>query len=166
MKNFNENLFYTNNNHTLGTLRYYKFENGFGASVLEYFDFVKEKTMFEIAVLEFENDVKFKITYRTGITGDVLRVERKKVADVLEKIKNLPDRKRIELKKENIGEVKVIYFKFIDGRFETVFEIRKFKNDKYRIASYGTGKDIDKHFVNFETVKDFFRTIKEFKKEF
>ena len=99
MKNFNENLFYTNNNHTLGTLRYYKFENGFGASVLEYFDFAKEKIMFEIAVLEFENDVKFKITYKTGITGDVLRVERKKVADVLEKIKNLPDRKRIELKK-------------------------------------------------------------------
>ncbi len=102
----------------------------------------------------------------SGIKKDGLRVERKKVADVLEKIKNLPDRKRIELKKENIGEVKVIYFKFIDGRFETVFEIRKFKNDKYRIASHGTGKDVDKHFVNFETVKDFFRTIKTFKKEF
>lgn len=102
---FYENLFYTEHN-TLGIVRKYKFDNNYGASVLEYFDFKKEKIMFEIAVLEFEENGMFKITYRTGITNDILRVERKKVADVLEKIKNLPDRKRIELKKKTLEKLK------------------------------------------------------------
>lgn len=166
MTKFNKNLFYSDNTHCLGNIRHYKFENGFGAATLEYFDFTKNKIMYEIAVLEFEENGFYKITYKTPVTADVVKVERKKLDDVLTQIAELPGRKRIELKKENIGEVKVIYFKFIDGRFETVFEIRKFKNNKYRIASYGTGKDIDKHFVNFETVKEFFRTIKNYKMEF
>ena len=162
---FYENLFYTEHN-VLGIVRKYKFDNDYGASVLEYFDFAKEKIMFEIAVLEFEKNGMHKITYRTEITNDVLKVERKGLENVLERIKNLPDRKRIEIKKERIEEVKIYYFKFINGRYETVFEVRKFKNNKYKIASYGAGKDIEKLFIPFSEVKEFFKTIKAYKKEF
>ena len=162
---FYENLFYTEHN-ALGIVRKYKFDNNYGASVLEYFDFAKEKTMFEIVVLEFEENGMHKITYRTGITNNVLNVERKGLENVLERIKNLPDRKRIEIKKERIDEVKIYYFKFINGRYETVFEVRKFKNNKYKIASYGAGKDIEKLFIPFSEAKEFFKTIKAYKKEF
>ena len=162
---FYENLFYTEHS-VLRIVRKYKFDNDYGASVLEYFDFAKEKTMFEIVVLEFEENGIHKITYRTEITNDVLKVERKGLENVLERIKNLPDRKRIEIKKERIEEVKIYYFKFINGRYETVFEVRKFKNNKYKIASYGAGKDIEKLFIPFSEVKEFFKTIKAYKKEF
>ena len=166
MTKFNKCLFYSDNTNCLGTIRHYKFENGFGAATLEYFDSTKNKIMYEIAVLEFEENGFYKITYKTPVTADVVKVERKKLDDILTQIAELPKRKRVEIKKKTDGRVKIYLFKFIIAECKAVFEIRKFKNGMYKIASYGAYKDIEKYFVDFKEVKEFFRVIKNYKKEF
>lgn len=122
MTKFNKNLFYSDNTRCLGTIRHYKFENGFGAATLEYFDFTKNKIMYEIAVLEFEENGFYKITYKTPVTADVVKVERKKLDDVLTQIAELPDRKRIELKKRkhwrSFRTIKIIKWNFKGAKNE------------------------------------------------
>ena len=64
----------------------FKFENGYGASVIKHFgSYGYEKDLFELAVLH--ND---KLCYSTEITDDVLGyLTNQEILDTLERIKNL-----------------------------------------------------------------------------
>ena len=57
-----------------GTQKIYKFDNGFGASVIRTeYSYGSEDGLWELAVIRFLGDVeKFEIVYDTGITDDVI----------------------------------------------------------------------------------------------
>ena len=55
-----------------GIQKVYKFENGFGASVVQHdYSYGSSEGKWELAVLEFEGD-DWVLTYDTPITSDVL----------------------------------------------------------------------------------------------
>lgn len=68
----------------------YNFDNGYSASVVSHFaSYGGNRGLFEIAVL----DASGNIVYDTPVTSDVLgHLDFSDVADVLDKIKNLPVR--------------------------------------------------------------------------
>lgn len=71
-----------------GYQKTYKFENGYGASVIcNEFSYGGDRGLFEVAVL----DAAGNIVYDTPITGDVLGyLDFEDVAKVLKDIENLP----------------------------------------------------------------------------
>ena len=50
----------------------YKFPNGYGASVIEFYHYGFEEERIEIAVVHFDNDGKYHLDYSTPITDDVI----------------------------------------------------------------------------------------------
>lgn len=72
-----------------GIRRVYKFENGYGASVISHsFSYGGESGLWEIAVL----DSMGNLTYNTPITNDVIgNLTTSEVVKVLGDIKNLPN---------------------------------------------------------------------------
>lgn len=73
-----------------GVQKVYKFENGYGASVVRHdYSYGGRVGKWEIAVLEFEGD-DWNLTYDTPITNDVLgHLSDEEVETTLEEIKNL-----------------------------------------------------------------------------
>ena len=71
-----------------GTQEIYHFENGYGASVISHkFSYGGERGLFEIAVLDQNDD----LCYSTPVTDDVLgNLDRDEVKQVLEQINDLP----------------------------------------------------------------------------
>lgn len=79
-----------------GTQRLYRFENGFGASVVQFFvggmagSYGAESGQWELAVIRWHGD-DFTLTYDTPITDDVLgRLAEDEVQDYLRQIRDLP----------------------------------------------------------------------------
>lgn len=51
----------------------FKFDNGFGASVIKHYgSYGYEEDKFELAVIEFDEDGDWGLTYDTPITNDVI----------------------------------------------------------------------------------------------
>lgn len=73
-----------------GVQKVYKFENGYGASVVRHdYSYGGRVGKWEIAVLEFEGG-DWNLTYDTPITNDVLgHLSDEEVETTLEEIKNL-----------------------------------------------------------------------------
>lgn len=71
-----------------GTQEIYHFENGYGASVISHkFSYGGERGLFEIAVLDQNDD----LCYSTPVTDDVLgNLDRDEVKKVLDQINDLP----------------------------------------------------------------------------
>lgn len=84
-----------------GIRRVYKFENGYGASIVRHkFSYGGDQGLWELAVLKFdgEDDEEGRITYLTPITNDVLGyLTWPQVECLLERIKEL-NREKDELK--------------------------------------------------------------------
>ena len=56
-----------------GTQKIYKFDNNFGASVVQHeYSYGGNEGMWELAVLKFDEEGEWDITYETPITADVL----------------------------------------------------------------------------------------------
>jgi hypothetical protein len=79
-----------------GLQRLYRFENGFGASVVQFFvgpmggSYGAELGLWELAVIRWHGD-DFRLTYDTSITDDVLgRLTEDEVQDYLRQIRDLP----------------------------------------------------------------------------
>ena len=75
-----------------GTQQVYKFENGYGASVISggTYTYGGDEGLQELAVLKFKEDGKYSLCYDTEITDDVLGyLTEQDVKDLLERIKNL-----------------------------------------------------------------------------
>ena len=75
-----------------GTQKVYKFENGYGASVIEggTYTYGAEEGLQELAVLKFKEAGDYSLCYDTEITDDVLGyLTEQDVKDLLERIENL-----------------------------------------------------------------------------
>jgi hypothetical protein len=74
-----------------GTQKIWRFHNGFGASVVQHFgSYGNEAGLWELAVLEFDSNGEWNLTYETPITEDVLgHLSELGVEATLEKIKTL-----------------------------------------------------------------------------
>lgn len=74
-----------------GTQIVYKFDNGYGASVIQNkYSYGGDVGLYELAVIEFEG-LNWDLTYETPITDDVIgRLTVDALVIVLEKIKALP----------------------------------------------------------------------------
>ena len=64
----------------------YRFENGYGASVVKYPDL--EDGMVELAVIQFDSET-WEVTYDTPITNDVMVVKEEELDSVLESISKI-----------------------------------------------------------------------------
>ena len=76
-----------------GTQKIYRFDNGYGASVVNFqFSYGGSDGKWELAVIKYKGDTdKYSIDYSTGITDDVMGyLSDDEVQDVLEQIKLLP----------------------------------------------------------------------------
>lgn len=84
-----------------GTQRMYRFDNGYGASVVQFTlgtyglggSYGAESGRWELAVLTFKDDSidSFELTYATPITEDVLgHLTEDEVQETLRKIRDLP----------------------------------------------------------------------------
>lgn len=73
-----------------GVQKLYKFENGFGASVISHdYSYGGKQGLWELAVLEF-NGEDWSLTYDTEITSDVLgHLSEEEVEGILNEIKQL-----------------------------------------------------------------------------
>jgi hypothetical protein len=92
--NLNKYLIETNKNKVgnfLGTQHIFSFNNGFGASVINYgYGRGDEIFKYELAVVRFLEKNRFEIVTNTKITDDVLgHISAKKVASTLRRIKRL-----------------------------------------------------------------------------
>ena len=69
----------------------FKFENGYGASVIKhYFSYGHERDLWELAVIRFYRDDEWDLEYDTDITDDVLGyLTDERVRELLQKIKDL-----------------------------------------------------------------------------
>ena len=74
-----------------GIQKIYRFENGYGASVVQHdFSYGNELDMWELGVLEFDDNETYHLNYNTLITDDVLgHLSWGQVEELLEKIKGL-----------------------------------------------------------------------------
>ena len=75
-----------------GTQKVYKFENGYGASVISggTYTYGGDEGLQELAVLKFKGDGDYSLCYDTEITDDVLGyLTEQDVEDLLEQVKNL-----------------------------------------------------------------------------
>lgn len=76
-----------------GTQEVYRFENGYGASVVQFLGSYGFKSgLYELAVIQFKGDGdRFTLTYETPITDDVIGyLSRKEVNETLDRIAALP----------------------------------------------------------------------------
>ena len=73
-----------------GVQKLYKFENGFGASVVKHdYSYGGNKGLWELAVLEFDGE-DWSLTYDTPITNDVIgHIEEEDLEGYLKHIKQL-----------------------------------------------------------------------------
>lgn len=56
-----------------GVQRLYRFDNGYGASVIQHRgSYGSDKGLWELAVIVYENGNKFSLVYDTDITDDVV----------------------------------------------------------------------------------------------
>lgn len=69
----------------------FKFENGYGASVIKNIvSYGNMKDLFELAVIKFSDDYSWELCYDTEITNDVIGwLDNNDVLELLERIKNL-----------------------------------------------------------------------------
>ena len=92
---------YKNQGHPVGsgTQKLYRFQNGYGASVVQFMigsfegSYGAENGLWELAVVVFESpdSERFKLSYETPITDDVLgRLTEYEVENVLNQIEALP----------------------------------------------------------------------------
>ena len=97
-----------------GTQRVYKFDNGFGASVVSHsFSYSSEDGKYELAVLRFEGD-SFELTYDTSITSGVIGyLKPSEVDELLEKIEKLQS--YIAIKGERDDDFEPLYWSNEDG---------------------------------------------------
>ena len=74
-----------------GIQRIFKFENGYGASVVKHeHSYGNEDDLWELAVIVFNANGGWEITYNTSVTGDVVGwLSNKEVQEYLEKIQAL-----------------------------------------------------------------------------
>lgn len=81
--------------HGNGTQRLYKFPNNYGASVVRHdFSYGGKKGLWELAVIEYTDDMVWCITYTTPITSDVEgRLTDDEVDALLTQIEALPPAK-------------------------------------------------------------------------
>lgn len=70
-----------------GVQRVYRFQNGYGASVVQH-PFLEKGTV-ELAVLQFESETSWSVTYDTPITDDVMVVKEEELEAVLESISKI-----------------------------------------------------------------------------
>jgi hypothetical protein len=84
--------FYEENSPHGGIQRVWKFKNGYGASVVRNsFSYGHESGKWELAVIIWKGD-RFKLTYDTPITDDVLGyLTQDDVDEILGRIENLPE---------------------------------------------------------------------------
>ena len=79
--------------HGDGVQKLYRFDNGFGASVVRhYFSYGHEDSLWELAVIKFRDNEtnSFSLNYDTGITDDIIgHLTEQDVEDLLERIKSL-----------------------------------------------------------------------------
>ena len=75
-----------------GIQKLYKFDNNYGASVVHHsYSYGNEDGLWELAVIEFIDDLDWDITYDTPITDDVIGyLTDEDVEKILHKIKELP----------------------------------------------------------------------------
>lgn len=73
-----------------GTQKLYKFDNGFGASVVSHrHSYGGDKGLWELAVLKFEGN-DWSLTYDTPVTSDVIgHIEEEDLDNILNNIKQL-----------------------------------------------------------------------------
>ena len=97
-----------------GTQRVYKFDNGFGASVVTGpFTYGGPQGKYELAVLRFDGDT-FQITYDTSITSDVIgHLEPSEVDELLERIEQL--KSQIVIKGAMDDDFEPLYWSNEDG---------------------------------------------------
>ncbi len=74
-----------------GTQVVHRFENGYGASVIQHdFSYGGKEGLWELAVLDFSGDDEGALTYATEITDDVLgHLTEEDVEDLLAQIEEL-----------------------------------------------------------------------------
>lgn len=87
------------NNLLGGIQKIYRFDNGFGASVVQHQgSYGFDKGLWELAVLKFNDDGKRELTYDTDITDDVIgNLSDEQVSGIVSLIKNLPSGHRRSL---------------------------------------------------------------------
>ncbi len=95
-----------------GIQKVYKFDNGFGASVVKTpYSYGGDKALWEIAVLEFGDNDEYNLTYSTDITDDVLgHLSKNEVNSTLDNIESLDANGRtgnelLEGKEVSMGEM-------------------------------------------------------------
>lgn len=83
--------FLLNTDYSYGVQHRYKFNNGYGASVVKHdFSYGGKSGLWELAVLDFTVDKEGEITYHTPITQDVIgHLAWKNVESILQEIKEL-----------------------------------------------------------------------------
>lgn len=74
-----------------GVQRLYRFDNGYGASVIQHRgSFGHEQGLWELAVIVYEKGNKFSLVYDTDITNDVIGdLTEEEVEQYLERISKL-----------------------------------------------------------------------------
>ena len=100
---FNYDKYEVASKNLLGGEQYlYRFENGFGASVVRHaYSYGTEQGLWELAVVRWRGD-DFCITYDTKITNDVVGYLRdKRVTEILKTIEWLPPDHKYEWKDDD-----------------------------------------------------------------
>lgn len=74
-----------------GVQKIYKFENGYGASVIKHWgSYGGDQGLWELAVILFLDEENYELCYKTEITQDVIGyLSWEEVEEILERIKNL-----------------------------------------------------------------------------
>lgn len=69
----------------------HKFDNGFGASVVQHeFSYGGDEGLFELGVIKFESEDEWHLNYSTSVTDDVIgHLTEEDVEDLLAKIEQL-----------------------------------------------------------------------------
>ena len=74
-----------------GVQKQYKFDNGYGASVVQHNgSYGNEQGLWELAVLKWVNEDRYNLTYDTDITDDVIGyLTEEEVKEILVRIESL-----------------------------------------------------------------------------
>lgn len=74
-----------------GTQKIYKFDNGYGASVVQHrFSYTDNDNEWELAVIKFDGTDSWHLTYETEITSDVIgHLPTEEVEETLNRIEQL-----------------------------------------------------------------------------